>query len=115
MTWTGAAGAAVHIPVKEGPFFEDATVQDLSFFGPDRVVDEVLTLRAFFVPGEIPSGVRRAFDSCDLVICKGTGNFEGLKDETRGKNTIFMLKIKCGPIARKLGLSVGSFAVHLDG
>jgi uncharacterized protein with ATP-grasp and redox domains len=107
-------GKKISIVVKESHFFEDATRKDLSFFELDGMVDDVFSINGFFVPDEIQPALRKAFEACDLVICKGTGNYEGLADETEGKATIFMLKIKCGPIARKVGLEVGSFVVRLD-
>jgi len=107
-------GKKITLVVKEGPFFEDATRKDISFFGLDKVVDQVLTIRAFFVPGEILPPLQEALEKSDLLICKGTGNYEGLADETNGKETIFMLKMKCGVIARKMGMEVGSFVVKLD-
>jgi uncharacterized protein with ATP-grasp and redox domains len=107
-------GKKITLVVKEGPFFEDATTKDISFFGLDNVVDRVLTIRGFFVPGEIPPPLQEAFEKSNLILCKGTGNYEGLADESNGKETIFMLKIKCGVIARKLGMDVGSFVVKVD-
>lgn len=106
-------GTEITLVVKEGPFFEDATRKDVSFFGLDGVVDQVFTIRGFFVPGETLPPLQQAFDTSDLVICKGTGNFEGLEGKTDGKPTIFMLKLKCGVIARKMGMEVGGFVVKL--
>jgi uncharacterized protein with ATP-grasp and redox domains len=37
-----------------------------------------------------------------------------LKDELDGKKAIFMLKVKCGPIAADTGVDLGSFIVKLD-
>lgn len=107
-------GKKISIVVKENQFFEDATRRDLSFFELDRMVDDVFTINGFFVPDEIPPDLRKAFELSDLVICKGTGNYEGLADESGDKATIFMLKIKCRPIARKVGMEVGDFVVRLD-
>ena len=106
-------GKKITIVAKEAPFFEDAAPGDLAFFGLDHLADEVLATGGFFVPDESSPALRKAFAASDLVICKGTGNFEGLADETQGKKTIFMLKAKCGPIARKVGLELGSFVVRL--
>jgi uncharacterized protein with ATP-grasp and redox domains len=106
-------GTKIALVVKEGPFFEDANREDVSFFGLNGVVDQVFTMRGFFVPNEIPPALLDAFDKSDLVICKGTGNYEGLESETRGKETIFMLKVKCGPIAERVDLEIGSFVVKL--
>ena len=107
-------GKKITMVVKEGPYFEDATRKDFSFFGLDSFVDDVYTLNGFFVPSELPPALRKAFEDSDLVICKGTGNFEGLAEETGRKVAIFMLKVKCGPIARKVGLEEGSFVVRIE-
>ena len=45
-------GKRITLVVKEGPFFEDATREDVSFFGLDGVVDEVGTIPGFFVAEE---------------------------------------------------------------
>jgi uncharacterized protein with ATP-grasp and redox domains len=107
-------GKKITLVAKKGPFFEDATRKDISFFGLERVVDRVFTIGGFFVPNEIPLPVQEAFEKSDLVICKGTGNYEGLADETNGKETIFMLKIKCAVIARRMDMDIGSFVVKLS-
>jgi uncharacterized protein with ATP-grasp and redox domains len=109
-----AMGTKITLVVKEGPFFEDATKEDILFFGLDKMVDQALPIRGFFVPHESPPPLIDAFNKSDLVICKGTGNFEGLENETRGKATIFMLKLKCGVIAEKMGMEVGDFVVKLE-
>jgi len=106
-------GSKITLVVKDGAFFEDATREDVSFFGLDRLVDRVLFTRAFFVPRESPPPLLDAIAESDLVICKGTGNFEGLEGETGCRKTIFMLKLKCGVIARKMGMEVGGFVVKL--
>lgn len=46
------------------------------------------------------------FDSVDLVISKGMGNYECLNDSTRG-NICFLLKVKCNVVASSLGKEVG--------
>lgn len=107
-------GSRITLLVKEDPFFEDATTRDASFFHLDRVVDQLLTVKGLFVPTHCPSSLRDSLDESDLVVSKGTGNFEALKDELGGKKTIFMLKVKCGPIAAKTGVDFGSFLVKLD-
>lgn len=106
-------GKKITLVVKKGPFFEDATQEEVSFFGLDTCVDRVLTTRAFFVPRESPPALIDAFEKSDLVICKGTGNYEGLQGETEGKSTIFMLKVKCRPISKMLQRNIGDFVVKL--
>ncbi|MBW1855415.1 MAG: DUF89 family protein [Deltaproteobacteria bacterium] len=106
-------GARVTLVVKDGPFFEDATLEDAAFFSIDESADEILGTKGFFVPSESPSPLLEAFKKSDFVISKGTGNFEALEGETEGKPTIFMLKVKCQSISKKLQMDMGEFAVKL--
>ena len=107
-------GSKITLIVKEGPFFEDATLRDASFFSLDKLVDEISTTKGFFIPSQSKPSQRRAFKKSDLLISKGTGNYEALKNELDGKRAIFMLKVKCGPIAADTGVDLGSFIVKLD-
>jgi uncharacterized protein with ATP-grasp and redox domains len=100
--------------VKEGPFFEDTTLRDASFFGLDKLVDEISTTNGFFVPSKSKPSQRKAFKKSDLLISKGTGNYEALKGEVNAKNVIYMLKVKCKPIATDIGIDKGNFVVKLD-
>ena len=108
-------GSKITLIVKEDPFFEDATLRDASFFGLDKLVDDISMTKGFFVPIKSKLSQRKAFKKSDLLISKGTGNYEALKDELDGKKAIFMLKVKCGPISVDTGMDLGSFVVKLDG
>ena len=101
----------VTLLVKEAPHFEDATLDNASFFQLDKLADNILTVRGFFVPSDSVSPLTDAFRQSELVIAKGTGNYEALRGETKGKVVIYMLKIKCAPIAVSIGASIGQFVV----
>ena len=107
-------GATVNLVVKEDPFFEDATMKDALFFSMDKLVDNIFTVNGFFIPGRSSSQLSDIFKKSDLVIAKGTGNYEGLKDQGHGKATLYLLKVKCHPIARKTGTKTGSFIVKSE-
>ena len=107
-------GSKINLVVKEGPFFEDATMEDALFFHVDQWVDHIFTLNGFFVPKEIPPAVTDLYKKSDFIISKGTGNYEALKGEVEGKTAIYMLKVKCKPIAMEIGADVGSFVVKLE-
>lgn len=107
-------GLKVTLMVKEEPFFEDATLKDASFFGLDKLVDHIFIVKGFFVLDKSLTAHRDLFKRSDLLIAKGTGNYEALKDELDGKKAIFMLKVKCGPIAADTGADLGSFIVKLE-
>jgi len=49
------------------------------------------------------------FNSSDLIISKGQGNYETMSG--LNKNIIFLLMIKCPVIGRDIGLETGSFVV----
>jgi len=107
-------GSKINLIVKEGPFFEDATMEDVLFFHVDQLVDHIFTLNGFFVPKEIPPALMDLYQESNLIISKGTGNYEALKGEVKGKKVIYMLKIKCRPISKEIGADIGSFVVKLE-
>jgi uncharacterized protein with ATP-grasp and redox domains len=107
-------GKNVTVAVKEPAYFEDATRADAVFFNLNRTADKVVMVNKVFVAGKGTTAADRAFRESDLVISKGTGNYDALRSETQGKPVIFLLKIKCDPIARDMGISEGKFVVKLD-
>jgi hypothetical protein len=107
-------GLRVTLLVREDPFFEDATTEDASFFHLDRLVDDLLTVKGLFVPPCSPSSLRDSLEKSDLIISKGTGNFESLHDEVNSKPAIFMLKVKCKPVAAITKMDIGNFIVQIQ-
>ena len=90
-------------------------MEDVHFFHVDQLVDHIFTLNGFFVPKEIPPGLNDLYKENNLIISKGTGNYEALKGEVEGKKAaVYMLKIKCRPIATEIGADIGSFVVKLE-
>jgi uncharacterized protein with ATP-grasp and redox domains len=110
----GRMGPRVTLVVKERTFFEDATLEDARFFGLDKGVDRIVAADGFFAPRAVPEDLREIFTESDLIIGKGTGSYEALSGETGGKPSIFMLKVKCGPIARGTGVDEGNVVIRLD-
>ena len=107
-------GLKVNLVVRGPHLFEDAAMEDVSFFGLDKLVDNIFTTKGMFVPSESPPPLAEAFTQSDLIISKGTGNFEALKDEVEGKSIVYLLKIKCAPIAQRLRADRGSFVMRLE-
>lgn len=52
------------------------------------------------------------FDSSDLVICKGMGNYECLSPSPR-TNLVYLLKVKCGVVAASLGKNIGDIVCKM--
>jgi hypothetical protein len=68
-----------------------------------------------FVPEEADGELALAFQKSDLVISKGTGNFEVFKGYGKGKRVLFLLKAKCGPVSKEAETPEGEFVVRLEG
>jgi len=109
-------GAKVTLAVKEGPFFDDATLEDARYFGLEQIADAVHAVRGgIFVPEETDEELSLAFKNSDFVISKGTGNFEVFKGYGKGKRVLFLLKAKCGPVSKEAETPEGQFVVRMEG
>ena len=107
-------GSKVTLVVKEEPFFDDATLKDVHYFGLEKMVDAVHCVQGIFLPKEADPELAALFEKCDLVISKGTGNFEALKGETGKKPILYLLKVKCHPVSLETGTPEGAFVVKLE-
>jgi uncharacterized protein with ATP-grasp and redox domains len=109
-----AIGPKVTLVVKKDIFFEDATMDDVYAFGLEELADKIVTVPGFLAPGNIEPSVARIMKASDFVIAKGTGSYESLHGELVGKKAAYMLKIKCKPIARELGMKEGKIIVKVE-
>jgi len=53
------------------------------------------------------------FNTADLILAKGMGNYECMTPSMR-KNICFLLKIKCSVVSRSLGHEIGSIICKID-
>jgi uncharacterized protein with ATP-grasp and redox domains len=65
-------------------------------------------------PNEIEPSLKSLIDTADLIIAKGTGSYEALHGELGVKKVAYLLKIKCKPISRELGMNEGGVIVKLQ-
>jgi uncharacterized protein with ATP-grasp and redox domains len=106
----------VTLAVKGAPIINDATLQDAEAAGLTDLV-EVIDSGAD-VPGTIlnqcSAAFRRRFESADLIIAKGQGNYETLSQVQMSPNQelIFLLKAKCTVISRDLECEIGELVVR---
>ena len=56
---------------------------------------------------------RNLFDTADIIIAKGMGNYECLTPTVRA-NICFLLKVKCSVVSRSLGHEIGSIICKID-
>lgn len=98
------------VAAKGYPVINDATLEDAEETGLTELVRVVSN--GDCTPGtllrETSEEFRKLFESADVVISKGQGNFETL-DAVTGKNIYFMLIAKCRIIAEKMGVGIGDF------
>ncbi len=104
-------GKHVTVAVRGAPTLNDATLEDAMEVDLAQVA-EVITTGSDH-PGILLSkcsqDFQRRFRDADLIISKGMGNFEGLSEE-RGP-IFFLLKAKCRPVARELGVREGELVL----
>ncbi len=103
--------APVTYAVKAGPIINDATRADASASGLERVA--AVVDNGTDAPGTVLSRCSAAFlglfDTADVVLAKGQGNFETLISAPR---EVFLLtQIKCPVIGDMFGFRVGDWIV----
>jgi len=98
--------------VRGAPIINDVTIKDAQEVKMDELVDVIDN--GSDAPGTIlddcSQGFRERFESADLIIAKGQGNYETLS--AANKSIFFLLQAKCPVIARDIGCEVGSFIVE---
>ncbi len=106
--------------VKGSSFQNDITMNEVEDTGLKESFDLVISTNsdaASIVIEEISSDVIEAIKKSDVVLSKGMANYEYLSNprvlEFFGRPIIFVLKAKCRPIARDLGVELGSYTVKV--
>ncbi len=97
--------------VREQPIINDAVREDAVAAGLDKVANIISS--GADSPGNIlglcSGEFFKAYESADLIISKGQGNYEGLSEENRP--IFFLLKAKCPVISRHIGVQKGSIVL----
>ena len=103
--------------VKANPIINDATVEDAYLAGIDKLATIIdgYSGQNQSAPGMILPYASKEFldifESSDMVISKGQGNYEGLSDVDR--DVFFMLVAKCPLVARDIGGEVGKIILRV--
>jgi damage-control phosphatase, subfamily I len=94
--------------VRGNPIINDVTLKEAREAGFDelcQLVDSGVNTPGFAY-SRANENARKVFDSADLVISKGMGNYESLTPSHR-KNICFLLKVKCSVVANSLEKNIG--------
>jgi hypothetical protein len=104
-------GKPVTYAVRERPIINDATKEDALASGLDEVA-EIIT-SGCDAPGILLHHCSQRFldyfQTADIIISKGQGNYETLSNEKRP--IVFLLKAKCPVIANDIGVMTGDIVV----
>jgi len=102
-------GLKVYAVVKGGAYQNDVTVSDALRVGLDEVAELVSTESDFssLIPGTYSERVEEALRESDLVVAKGMAHYETLSELELDRPVAFLLRAKCEPVARSLGVGVG--------
>jgi len=102
----------VTVAVRGGAVVNDATRADAAVAGLCDLVEVIDN--GSDAPGTILSDCsrefRKRFESADLVIAKGQGNYESLSGEDA--DIFFLFKVKCSVISAHVGLPVGTHVLQ---
>ena len=111
-----AMGKRVVCVVRGKPILNDVALEDALRVGIDRECDRIVSTGAFAIgfPREVcDSGLAEELPRAGVMITKGMANFESLSDIDLGVPVAFLLRAKCAPVARNLGVPIGSNVVRV--
>ena len=95
--------------VRGMPILSDATREDVAYVGLDKEVDEIRDTGMFAVGIDMDLAseeLKELLYSADLIIAKGMGNYEALS-ESDLRPIAYLLRTKCDPVARDIGVPKG--------
>ena len=108
---------ALHVSymVRGNPIINDVTMLEAKEAGFDtlcHLIDSGVNSPGF-VYERATKEARELFDSVDLVLTKGMGNYECLSPSPR-KNLLYLLKVKCNVVANSLSKDVGDIVCMMN-
>ena len=94
--------------VRGNPIINDVTMKEAKEAGFDKLcnlVDSGVNTPGFTY-SRANEQAQKLFDSVDVIISKGMGNYECL-NESKRSSIFFLLKVKCDVVANSLGKKLG--------
>ncbi len=108
--------ASIKYVVKESPVQNDVTLADIEIFGLTGKLGEVISTGTD-TPGVLMEEASEEFKSeyarADLILAKGMGYWETLSELPPEGKVFHLLKAKCPPVARSLGVPLDSYVALL--
>jgi uncharacterized protein with ATP-grasp and redox domains len=109
-------GPEVTVAVRGGPVMNDATIEDAYEVEMTKLARTITTGSALsgIVLRDSSSDFLQRFEGSDLIISKGQGNLESLINIRRKPTTVYILRVKCRPIASFLKSQIGSTEIVIQ-
>ena len=101
--------------VRDCPSINDATIEIAERSGIAeyaRIISSGSTAPGTIL-SEATAEFREAFDTADVVISKGQGNYEALDDANR--EIFYLFKVKCPVISKHFGVKMGNYVLKNKG
>ncbi len=109
-------GRKVSVIAKFSPIFYDVTVKEVREISPwVKVAPAGDGPNSGFRPSTASGEAKDLMEESDLVISKGVENFISLQGEPPDTPTLHLLSVGCGPVARAVGVPIGSVVAFLVG
>lgn len=103
--------ADIFYAVKAEPIQNDFSIEELGFLDgikiPATIIKGPPTVGVYL--SQAPIEFRMAFDVSDLIIAKGMANYETLSELAGEDRVFYILRAKCKPVAKSLGVRVGDY------
>jgi len=111
----GEYGTVAYV-VKESPVQNDVSLKDIDRFKFGGKLPRVITTGTD-TPGvdmqQASEEFKSEFEAADLILAKGMGYWETLSELPAPGKVFHLLKAKCDPVARSLGVPLDSYAAFL--
>ncbi|MCP8305080.1 MAG: DUF89 family protein [archaeon] len=101
---------------KGSPVQNDMTIEDLRKAGILNRFGKITTIGADTVGLDLSvasNEFKKEFEVCDLIVAKGMGYYETLSELPQSGKIFHILKAKCKPVARSLGVPLGSYVAMI--
>lgn len=93
--------------VRGQAILNDVTAEDAHRIGLDKILDRTVSTGVFAIGADLSKAggdLKEELEKADMIIAKGMANYESLSDQDAGIPKVFILRTKCEPVARSLGV-----------
>lgn len=93
--------------VRGQAILNDVTLEDAQRIGLDKILDRVVSTGIFAIGANLSKAggdLKEELQKADLILAKGMANYESLSDQDAGIPKVFILRTKCEPVAKSLGV-----------